>query len=266
MQTLAIYRRLVLAQLRGQMQYRASFVLQVVGQFAATFTDFVAVLLFFHQFRTLAGWSLGEVAFLYGIAGMAFGTCDLIVGGFDRLSLSIQTGTFDRVLLRPLGAFGQMLAADVQMRRLGRIGQGATAFAFSLTLTEIEWTPLKLLVLAGALLSGVVIFVSVFVIGAAITFWTVQTSEVTNVFTYGGSELTSWPLSIYAGWLRRFFTFAVPLAFISYLPALYILGRPDPLGLPRPLQFCSLLAAALFFLLARGAWSVGVRHYQGTGS
>jgi len=73
-------------------------------------------------------------------------------------------------------------------------------------------------------------------------------------------------MNIYADWLRRFFTFVVPLAFVTYLPALYILDRPDPLGLPRALQFCSLLVAAVFFLAARAAWALGVRHYQSTGS
>jgi ABC-2 type transport system permease protein len=58
----------------------------------------------------------------------------------------------------------------------------------------------------------------------------------------------------------------VPLAFVAYLPCLYILERPDPLGLPPPLQVSSPLVAAVFLLAARGCWALGVRHYQGTGS
>jgi ABC-2 type transport system permease protein len=131
---------------------------------------------------------------------------------------------------------------------------------------EIVWTPSKVLVLLSALVSGTVIFGAIWVIGAAITFWTVQTSEVTNVFTYGGAEMVTRPISIYADWLRRFFTFVVPLAFVAYLPALYILDRPDPLGLPPVLQLCAPLMAAAFFLLAYAAWSNGVSHYQSTGS
>ena len=116
------------------------------------------------------------------------------------------------------------------------------------------------------MISGTAIFCAIWVIGAAVTFWTVETSEVTNVFTYGGAELVAHPLPIYADWLRRFFTFVIPLAFVSYLPALYILDRSDPLGLPDVLQFCSPLVAAAFLLAAREAWGLGVRHYQSTGS
>ncbi len=263
---ISLYGRLVTAQVRSQLQYRASFALQVLGQFLASFVGFIAVLLLFHRFETLAGWSRAEVAFLYGLGGLAFGLSDLVAGGFDRLSIAIQTGTFDRVLTRPVGSFAQVLASDFQIRRLGRILQGAVVLGLALAWLDVAWSPLKLLVLLSAVVSGVVIFGAIWVIGAAITFWTVQTSEVTNVFTYGGEELVSYPLSVYGDGLRRFFTVVVPLAFVTYLPALYILDRPDPLGLPPALQFCSPLVAAAFFLVARGAWALGVRHYQSTGS
>ena len=263
---LSLYWWLLGAQVRSQVQYRGSFALQTLGQALSTFVDFIGLLLLFHRFPSLAGWSLGEVAFLYGLGGVSFALSDMASGGFDRLSVFIQTGTFDRVLTRPVGAFLQMLASDFQIRRVGRVLQALMALAVSLLLVDVAWTPAKLLVALSAVVSGVVIFCAIWVIGAAITFWTVQTSEVTNVFTYGGSELVGHPMPIYATWLRHFFTFVVPLAFVTYLPALYILDRPDPLGLPRVLQLCSPLVAAAFFLAARGAWSFGVRHYQSTGS
>ena len=263
---LALYGRLVAAQIRSQLQYRASFALQVLGQFLANFVGFIALLLLFHRFDSLAGWSRGEVAFLYGLGGLAFGASDMLAGGFDRLSVAIQTGTFDRVLTRPVGVFSQVLASDFQLRRLGRMAQGALVLGLALSWLEVAWTPTKVLVLLSAIVSGIVIFAAIWVIGAAITFWTVQTSEVTNVFTYGGEELVSYPMSVYGEGLRRFFTFVVPLAFVTYLPALYVLDRPDPLGLPPVLRFCSPLVAVAFFLVARGAWALGVRHYQSTGS
>jgi len=265
-ESIALYFWFLGAQVRSQLQYRVSFALQALGQAMATFVDFIALMLLFGRFPTLAGWSFGEVAFLYGLGGIAFGISDMLCGGFDQLSIAIQTGAFDRVLTRPVGTFSQTLASDFQVRRIGRILQAAVAFAIALTLVDVDWTPARAFVTVTAVISGVVIFSAIWVIGAAVTFWTVQTSEVTNSFTYGGSAFVENPLSIYAGWLRRFFTFVVPLAFVTYLPALFILDRPDPLSLPRALQFLSPVVAAAFFFVARWAWSFGVRHYQSTGS
>jgi ABC-2 type transport system permease protein len=178
----------------------------------------------------------------------------------------IRLGTFDRVLTRPVGTFAQVLVSDVQVRRVGRIVQGVVTLSLALSWVEIAWTPSKILVLVSAVIAGVVIFTAIWVIGGAVTFWTVETSEVTNVFTYGGEALVSYPMSIYGDGIRRFFTFVVPLVFVSYLPALYILEKPDPLGLPPILQLCSPIVAIAFLLVARCCWALGVRHYQGTGS
>ena len=250
----------------AQAHYRASFILQATSQFAVTFADLLTILLVFQRFPSIAGWTMGEVAFLYGLGAIAFGISDLVCGGFDSLSKMIRLGTFDRVLTRPVGTFTQVLASDLQIRRLGRIAQGLTAFCLALAWIQIDWTPTKVLVTLSALISGTIIFCAIWVIGAAVTFWTVETSEVTNVFTYGGSELVSWPMPIYADGLRRFFTYIVPLAFVTYLPSLYILERPDPLGLPPMLQLSSPIVAVVFLLVARLCWGLGVRHYQGTGS
>jgi ABC-2 type transport system permease protein len=61
-------------------------------------------------------------------------------------------------------------------------------------------------------------------------------------------------------------TFVVPLAFVNWLPALYVLGRPYPIGLPWWLAFTPPLVAAGSCVLAGLAWRAGVRSYRSTGS
>jgi ABC-type uncharacterized transport system permease subunit len=68
-----------------------------------------------------------------------------------------------------------------------------------------------------------------------------------------------------AGWLRRLLAFVIPMAFVAYFPALYVLDKPDPLGLPRFLQFLSPLGAITAAVVAGAAWRTAVRHYQSAG-
>jgi ABC-2 type transport system permease protein len=104
------------------------------------------------------------------------------------------------------------------------------------------------------------------VIGATITFWTVESIEAINILTYGGSELMAYPMQIYQDWMRLFFTYVVPAIFLNYYPALYFLDKPDPFHLPvwahflAPLAGFGVLGAGLLF------WRYGLRHYQSTGS
>jgi ABC-2 type transport system permease protein len=178
----------------------------------------------------------------------------------------IVRGTFDRVLVRPRGALFQVIAEDFALRRVGRIAQASIVLVIALGLLGIAWSIDKIVVLALAMVSGTIIYFAIFVLGATFCFWTVQAKEITHVVTYGGDAVASYPLDIYRGSVQRFFTFVVPLAFVNYEPTLFLLGRPDPLGLPAVVRLLSPLAAVIMALLARYAWQQGVQHYQSTGS
>ena len=100
-ESLTLYVRLVSARVRAQWQYGTSFALDVVGVFLVTFLDFMAILVIFDNVPQLAGWSVQEVAFLYGITGVAFSLTELAVGHLDLLPQLIRDGNFDLVLVRP---------------------------------------------------------------------------------------------------------------------------------------------------------------------
>ena len=62
----SLYLRLVGAQARSAMQYRASLIAEIIGNLLITGLDFVAIALLLTRFQGIAGWTLPEVAFLYG--------------------------------------------------------------------------------------------------------------------------------------------------------------------------------------------------------
>jgi ABC-2 type transport system permease protein len=263
---LDLYRRLAGAYVRSEMQYKVSFFCRFWAAFLGNIIDFAALAVILSRIERLAGWSLGEVALLYGLSAVCFSVAEMLAGALDDFDQLVQGGGFDRLLIRPLGTLFQAMTEGFSLRRLGRMSQGPLVLFIAQRELAIHWTPDKALVLLVALASGVTIFFSIFVLGAVFCFWIVQAKEATHVFTYGGDFLASYPLDVYRGWLRHFVTFVVPLAFVNYYPALYLLERPDPLGLPPWTRLLSPVVAALMALLAWRAWSAGVRHYQSTGT
>ncbi|MCI3222805.1 transporter [Streptomyces sp. NP-1717] len=251
---------------RSTMTYRASFAMTAFGNFAATAFDFVAILLMFSHVDRLGGYSLPEVAFLYGAAGTAFGLADLLMGSMDRLGRRVRDGTLDTLLVRPVPVLAQIAADRFALRRLGRITQGLLVLGYALTALDIAWTPLKAAMIPMMLLSGATIFAAVFVAGAAFQFWAQDAAEVQNSFTYGGTTLLQYPPTVFAKDLVRGVTFVVPLAFVNWLPALYVMDREDPLGLPDWVAFLPPLVAAGCCALAGLAWRAGLRAYRSTGS
>ncbi|GAB3431807.1 ABC transporter permease [Flindersiella endophytica] len=263
---LTLYGHIVAMWIRSTVVYRASFLMLTVSQFLVTGLDFVVIWIMFAQTDILGGLALPEVAFLYATSGLALGIADLAIGSIDRLGVRIRDGSFDIFLIRPVSAFVQAAADQFALRRLGRITQSGAVFAWSLLALDIDWDWSRIVLLPLMILSGALIFCAIFVLGAAFQFAANDAAEVVNAFTYGGNFLTQYPPSIFARDLVRGVTFIVPLAFVNWMPGLYILGHDDPLGLPELASFASPVVAVLFTLVAAVAWRVAIRSYRSTGS
>src|SRR5262249_7281132 len=131
---------------------------------------------------------------------------------------------------------------------------------------SVAWTPLRVALLLFALAGMAALFFGLVVLQATSCFWTTETLEAWNAFTYGGNYAAQYPMSIYRPWFRLFFPAVVPLACVAYLPALAILGRADPLALPEAARWLGPLAGFAFLALSLCAWRLGLRRHASTGS
>lgn len=262
---LALYFVLIGARLRSQMQYKFSFIADFLATFIGMGLEFAGTLVLFTHMPALGGWTLPEVALLYGTAELSFALANMIAEGFDGLSNVIRLGEFDRFLLRPRGVFFQVLASEFALRRLGRIAQAVLVLGAGLWLLQADWGLERWFFLGWTVLGGMLFFIGLFVIGATFAFWTIEGLEAINIFTHGGVTMASYPLNIFAEWLRNFFVFVLPLAFVNFYPVLFLLRKPDPFGLPTFMPFLAFPLCSLVLLIGMAFWRIGVRHYQSTG-
>lgn len=262
-----LYLRLIWMQIRSQGQYKADMFVSIGTYFLTTSLEFAGVFLYFANFPTLLGWTVGDVAMLYAVMSIGFGFSELFGAGLDVFPDTIRLGEFDRVLLRPVSTLLQVASSDFRLRRLGRITQGLVAlFIATALLPTFHWTLLKAFATLIGIASGTMLFLAVWLLGATMCFWTVEPTEIVNILTYGGRDMLSYPLNIYNQVMQRAFLFVVPLAFGTFVPVCYILGKALPFDLPNTLVFASPIVASAFFLVARATWQFGVRRYQSTGS
>lgn len=261
----AIYGRLIGSRVRSQLQYRLSAVLQILGTMLLALLDLVTIVVIFDKVPALDGWRLEEMALLYGIASISFAVTDLLIGHLDRLPQMIRDGTFDQVLVRPLPSLLQVVASDFALRRVGKALQGLGVLVWAVVAVDVDWTLGRAAMIPLAIVSGTVIYAGVWVALATIAFWIVDAIELVNAFTYGGNFLSQYPVTIFGRWLRGLVIFVVPIAFVAYFPALYVLDKTDDLGLPDWLRFASPLVAIVVALAARLVWENAVRHYRSAG-
>jgi ABC-2 type transport system permease protein len=252
--------------LRSQAQYRASFVIDLAGTTIVTFLDLATVLILFRVTPSLGGFALREAFLMAALAGLAFNLSDMCVGNVERLRIYVRNGLLDAILIRPRAVLPQLLLTDFTPRRIGQVGQAAIAFVVAVTIAPIHWTPARVVLLVLSPFVGSLFFMGLFVGGATVAFYWIESGEFANAFTYGGRSFSMYPVTIYSGLFRRIFAYGLGFAFVSYYPTLTLLGRTDPLGGPSWLGWCTPVVALAAVGLAALLWRTGVRHYRSTGS
>lgn len=258
-----LYFKYMLLLFKSQMQYRASFLLLTIGQCLTPFAAYAGMYFMFERFGQIKGWSFYEVTMCFAVTHLAFSITECFARGFDMFSSLVVSGDFDRLLVRPRSTVVQVLGSQFEFARLGRLLLAVGVLLWASMHIETDWTVLRIITLILMIVSGVAIFTGIFILAAAISFWTIQGLEIANIFTDGGREMTQYPLNIYHTWVKRLFTFVIPFGCVNYLPLLYILGRE---GGNNPLYALTPLSGFLFIVPCLLMWRVGVRHYRSTGS
>lgn len=260
-QKFRLYRHYISIVVRGMMQYKVSFLLTSLGQFLVSFNVFLGIYFLFQRFHQVRGYSYSEVLLCYAVVLMEFSLAEMWARGFDTFSGMVKSGEFDRVLVRPQGEILQVLGSRFELTRLGRMFQAVVMLVYAIGTAQIRWTAGKVFTLIFMLAGGMAVFAGLFLIYAALCFFTLDGLEFMNVLTDGAREYGKYPLDIYGKQVLQFATFIVPYSLIQYYPLQYILGRvssPAYIFLP--------LLAILFLLPCYGLWRFGVRHYKSSGS
>jgi ABC-2 type transport system permease protein len=258
------YAQIARLWVRASRAYPVSWAMLIVGGFLITGIDFVGIWILFQNVDDLGGFTLHEVAFLYGASGVSFAIADLFVGRIERLGQMIRLGRLDQMLVRPVPLLIQVCADEFALRRLARVAQAGLVLGWACL--YVDWTPSRALLTVLMLVAATVIFTAVFVALACIQFWTIDSAEVANAFTYGGNTVTSYPLTVFPNEVVKAMTFVLPLAFVNWYPSLHILGHDDPLGYPAWTQWLSPVVAAAMTAVTMYVWRTGVREYRSTGS
>ncbi len=261
MKTTKLYLHYISVTIQCMMQYKTSFLLTSIGQFLVSFNVFLGIFFMFQRFSKVEGFTYSEVLLCYAIILLEFALAEMTARGFDTFSGMVRSGEFDRILVRPQNEIVQVLGSKFELTRIGRIIQAVIMFAYGIMKSDAVWNFPKICTIVFMLIGGTAVFSALFLIYAALCFFTLDGLEFMNVFTDGAREFGKYPIGIYGKKILLFTTFIIPYALIQYYPILYILDRRSSI-----LYMFLPLAACWFLIPAILLWKFGVRHYQSSGS
>lgn len=256
-----LYMKYFAINLKSQMQYKATFILNVFGRIVIAFATVAGVWFMFMRFNEVEGFTLSQVLLCTAVTLMSFSMTEVFARGFDIFPRLLGNGQFDRFLVRPRNIIFQVLASQMEFARLGILIQAIAVFCYAVPNSGVVWTWDRVLTLILMVSCGALVFFGLYVVYAAFSFFTVEGLEFMNILTHGGREFGRYPYSVYGRGILRFLTFVIPLALFQYYPLLYLLGMEES-----PLYMFAPLISTLFLLPSYAFFRVGLRRYKSTGS
>lgn len=260
-----IYLLLRSASLRGAMQYRGNIAVMVLAGAAYQGSGFAFVWALLHTFGAVAGWDLGGIAFLYGMRLLSHALWLVTLDGVTQADNAVRGGHLDRMLLRPANTLSQLATTTRSLLPFGDLSVALLVFGIAVFVADIDWSPAAVIFLALAVGGGALIEASATVALAALAVRIIDTWAIRIVTNDAIDTLSSYPISIFGGAAQRLLTYALPVAFIAFLPASLLLDQTGELAVPAALGYATPIVGTALFTLAYVFWRRQLRHYQGVG-
>ena len=205
------------ANLQSAMEYRASFLSQMIGMMLNNGIYFLIWVIFFDRFKDVRGWGLGDMYVTFGITASAFGLVSLLFGNAFNLGDIIIKGRLDYYLSLPR----PVLLHAWPAARL------PAAWAISPTVLLASWLPatspgMVLLRFILAVILSAVVFASFMVIIQSLAFWIGNSVNMANLAVNAMITFAIYPITLFDSTAKVILFTLIPAALMGAVPAGFV--------------------------------------------
>jgi ABC-2 type transport system permease protein len=266
MDRLRILLALASAAIRSELQYRANALTTMVSGVVYQGAGFVTVWIIVARFNEIGGWGLSEMAFLYGMRLTSHGVFYACFSQLFEADRVMITGEYDRYLLRPMPPLMQLFTRKLRFNAFGDLLGGIALVVAAGFGVDVDWSPLAILYLVAVMIGGGLVEGAVQISLGSLVFRFLQTISVRTTVNEVFNVYGNYPFSIFPTALQYVLTFALPVAFVAFLPSTLILDREDSLHVAPWLAAAAPALGVVLFLIALRIWRWQSRHYQSSGT
>jgi len=237
--------------LQSAMEYRISFLSQMLGMILNNFMYFAIWIIFFDRFKDVRGWGVNDMYVTFGVLASAFGLVSLLFGNAFMLSDIIAKGRLDYYLSLPRPVLLHTVASRMIASGMGDFTYGFISYGLSGYFT---WDGLARYVLATLLAATV--FGAFLVLTQSLAFWFGMMSNFSNLVLNAMLTFGIYPITLFDSYAKLILFTIIPAALMGAIPAEFIRTFTwQTLG--------QLLFGAFAFLgLAILVFRLGLRRYE----
>ena len=243
----------------AELEYRLNFLIAALTSITGLAGSIFGLFLFYQTGYTFQNWSWEEALIVLGIFTLLQGfSATFLAPNLSKIVRHVQDGTLDFILLKPVSSQFWLSTRVVSP-------WGLPDVLFGLLIIGYAGTKLNLGIanyLAGIppLLCGVLSLYSLWFMLGATSIWFVKIYNVTEVLR-GLLEAGRYPIIAYPASYRVFFTFVIPVTFLTTVPAQALLNRLESSW------FLVSLGLSLGLLwIAKQIWRFALRFYTSASS
>lgn len=243
----------------AELEYRLNFVVSTISSLGGLVGSLFGLFLFYRTGYQFPGWSWEEALVVLGMFTLFQGfSATFLAPNLNKIVTQVQEGTLDFVLLKPI-------SSQFWLSTRALSPWGIPDLLFGLILIgyaglQLDIGPWAYLAALPSLLFGFLSLYSLWFMLGATSIWFVKIYNVTEVLR-GLLEAGRFPIVAYPVAYRVFFTFVIPVAFLTTVPARAFLGRTELLWI-----LGSIVLGIILLQISRWFWGFALRFYTSASS
>lgn len=260
MRYLRIYKQILSLNMTALMIYRANFYNSLVASFIWGSFHIINMLILSNATKSIYGWSRSELLLLTATYSISFGLFSMLFSrNFSRLSILIDNGSLDGLLIKPLDSQFLVSVGQVNYTALVRSVLGIILLAYLVNTIHFSFNFLQIFIYILLILCGIVLTYCIWLMVSTLLIWLPRLSNLIDLlhFLSGTGRYPAEMFSQYRVLSVLFF----PLTIAITIPAKSLLQRAfvgDYVWL--------IVVTGLFFMLTRAFWLFALRSYTSANS
>src|SRR5512134_3809150 len=155
---------------KARMQYRADFIISSIGMFFSSLATLGVFWVILGSVPDLAGWSLMEMIFIYAFYMIAISPMQILFDHAWNIRFHIVQGTFLKYYFRPLNMMFYYMSEMFDLKGLTQLFVGIALLVYASIQLNIDWTPIRFLLLLLTLFSAALVQISIVVAASCAAF------------------------------------------------------------------------------------------------
>ena len=207
----------------AELEYRINFFIAALTSITGLVGSVFGLFLFYQTDYTFQNWSWEEALIVLGMFTLLQGfSATFLAPNLSRIVRHVQDGTLDFILLKPVSSQFWLSSRVVSPWGLPDVLFGLLMIGYAGN--QLQLGVMNYLAGIPPLLCGVLSLYSLWFMLGATSIWFVKIYNVTEVLR-GLLEAGRYPIIAYPAAYRVFFTFVVPVTFLTTVPAQALLSR-----------------------------------------